>query len=55
MMHKHGEQYADGIEWAEAGQGSIYYLMDGRIPPTLGVMNVAQLIVYINVCLFSLH
>merc|ERR1719412_1224543 len=34
MMHKYGEQYADGVEWAEQGQGSIYYLMDGMIPPS---------------------
>ena len=49
MMHKYGEQYADGIEWSEKGQGSLYYLLDGRIPPIPAELNVAQLIVYINV------
>ena len=33
MMHKHGEQYGDGVFWAEQGCGSGYCLLDGRIPP----------------------
>ena len=45
-MHSHGEQYADGIEWAEKGQGSIYVLMDGRLPPT---PTTGQLFVYLCV------
>jgi len=35
MMHSHGEQYGDGVPWAEKGQGSVFHVMDGNIPAPL--------------------
>jgi len=32
MMHMHGEQYGDGVPWAEEGKGSVFFMMDGEIP-----------------------
>ena len=32
MMHRHGEEYGDGVVWAEEGSGSFYHLMDGNVP-----------------------
>ena len=52
MMHNHGEQYADGVgQWAEKGQGSIYSLMEGRLPFT---QTEAQLLIYLCVSINKL-
>ena len=51
MMHNHGEQYADGVgQWAEKGQGSIYSLMEGRLPFT---QTEAQLLIYLCVSIYK--
>ena len=47
MMHNYGEQYGDGVEWAEKGQGSLYYLMNGRLPSS--TVSVEQILVYFTV------
>ena len=31
----HGEEYGDGVPWAEEGQGSFYYLLDGAVPASI--------------------
>ena len=55
MMHMHGEQYGDGVPWAEEGQGSVFFLMDGNIP--VSIMKGAPytpIVVFVKVVLINL-
>ena len=31
MMHRNGEEYGDGVLWAEEGSGSFFHLMEGNV------------------------
>ena len=35
MMHRHGEEYGDGVVWAEEGSGSFFHLMEGNVPASI--------------------
>ena len=54
MMHLHGEQYGDGVPWAEQGKGSVFFLMNGELPVSATEMPpISQLLVGVKVILIS--
>ena len=54
-MYRHGEEFGDGISWAENGKGSQYHLTEifgpfWRIPATLyEKLMTSQLVVFVSV------
>ena len=49
MMYKHGEEYGDGVLWAEEGHGSRSFLLGGRVPLALLEKQIPPIIVYVTV------
>ena len=49
MMFGHGEEYGDGVLWAEEGHGSRSYLLGGRVPMALLEKNKAVILVFFTV------